>query len=86
MPMSAEECRAHAETCERLETLMVLVRRPVKRQRLVDVLFDPAGQLGVFSWPFGEPSGQIATRFGEIAPVVQPAQLPTPHRFGGHGV
>jgi hypothetical protein len=29
----------------RLEMLMVLPRQPVKAQRLVDVLFDPAGQL-----------------------------------------
>jgi len=27
---------------------MALARQPVKRQRLVDILFDPAGELGVF--------------------------------------
>ena len=30
----------------RLEMLMVLARQPVKRQRLVDVLFNPAGERG----------------------------------------
>ena len=54
---------------------MVLTRQPVKRQRLVDVHFDPPGELGIFGRPFGEPGGQIAVRFGEIAPVTQPAQL-----------
>ena len=29
----------------RFEMLMVLPRQPVKAQRLVDVVFDPAGQL-----------------------------------------
>src|SRR5213075_2642326 len=29
----------------RFEVLMVLPRQPVKRQRLVDVVFDPAGEL-----------------------------------------
>ena len=29
----------------RFEVLMVLPRQPVKRQGLVDVLFDPAGEL-----------------------------------------
>jgi hypothetical protein len=29
--------------------LMVLARQPVKRQRLVDILFNPAGELGVFA-------------------------------------
>jgi hypothetical protein len=29
----------------RFEVLMVLPRQPVKAQRLVDVLFDPAGEL-----------------------------------------
>ena len=29
----------------------------------------PAGGLGVFAQPFGEPRGQIAPRFGEVTPV-----------------
>ena len=29
----------------RLEMLVVLPRKPIERQRLVDVLFDPAGEL-----------------------------------------
>jgi len=54
---------------------MVMTRQPVKRQRLIDVHFDPAGEPKIFGRPFGEPGGQIAVRFGEIAPVTQPAQL-----------
>jgi hypothetical protein len=33
----------------RFEMLMVLARQAVEGQRLVDVLFDPAGELGVFA-------------------------------------
>jgi hypothetical protein len=55
--------------------LVMLPRQPVKSQRFVDVLFNPAGELGIFARLFGEPGGQIATRFGEVTPVVQPAQL-----------
>ena len=39
----------------RFEMLMMLTRQSVKGQRLVDILFDPAGELGVFTRPFGEP-------------------------------
>jgi hypothetical protein len=49
---------------------MMLTRQSVKRKCLVDVLFDPAGELGVFARPFGEPSSQIATGLGEIAAVI----------------
>src|SRR5882762_5908962 len=55
--------------------LMVLTRQAVKRQRLVDVLFDPAGELRILRRPLGEPSGQIAARLGEIAAIVKPTQL-----------
>jgi len=55
--------------------LMVLARQPVKGQRLVDVLFDPAGELGVLGSAFGEPGGQIAARLGKVPPIVQPAQF-----------
>jgi len=54
----------------RFEMLMMLTRQSVKSQRFVDVLFDPAGELGVFAGPFGEPGGQIATGLGEIAAVI----------------
>ena len=33
----------------RLQMLVVLARQPIERQRLIDVLFDPAGELGVFA-------------------------------------
>ena len=49
----------------RFEMLMMLARQPVKGQRLVDILFDPAGELGVFGRPFGEPGRKIAARLGE---------------------
>src|SRR6266567_4537132 len=40
--------------------LMVLTRQAVEGQRLVDILFDPAGKLRILRRPFGEPSGEIA--------------------------
>src|SRR2546430_15448511 len=49
--------------------ILVLTRQAVKRQRLVDVLFDPAGELRILRRPLGEPSGQIAARLGEIAAI-----------------
>ena len=55
--------------------LMVLARQPVEGQRLVDILFDPAGELGIFARPLGKPGRQIAARLGKIAAVIQPAQL-----------
>ena len=55
--------------------LMVLARQAIESQCLVDVLFDPAGELGIFARPFGEPGGEIAARLGEIAPVVEPPQF-----------
>jgi hypothetical protein len=57
------------------EMLVVLARQPVESQRLLDTLFDPAGQLGIFAGPLGEPGGELAARFAEIAAVVQPTQL-----------
>ena len=54
----------------RFEMLVMLTRQPVEGQRLIDVVFDPTGELGIFARPLGEPGGQIATRFGEIAPVI----------------
>src|SRR6266496_4795187 len=49
--------------------LMVLTRQAVEGQRLVDILFDPAGKLRILRRPFGEPSGQIAACLGEIAAI-----------------
>jgi hypothetical protein len=59
----------------RFEVLMVLARQAIEDQRLVDVLFDPAGELWIFARPFGEPGGEIAARLGEIASIVEPAQF-----------
>src|SRR5260370_10912274 len=42
--------------------LMVLTRQAVEGQRLVDVVFDPAGELRILRRPLGQPSGQIAAR------------------------
>ena len=54
---------------------MMLAWQAIEGQRLVDILFHPAGELWIFTRPFGEPSGEIAARLGEIAPVIKPAQL-----------
>jgi hypothetical protein len=48
---------------------MVLARQAIEGQRLIDILFDPAGEFGIFARPFGEPGGKIAARFGEIPPT-----------------
>ena len=37
--------------------------------------FDPIAEPGIFALPFREPLGDVATHLGEIAPVVDPAQL-----------
>jgi hypothetical protein len=42
----------------------------VEGQRLIDVFFDPAGELGIFSGPFGEPGSEITARLGEIAAIM----------------
>src|SRR3954451_390337 len=55
--------------------LMMLAWQPIESQRLVDILFDPAGQLWVFAGPFGEPGGEIATRFSKVTAIIEPAQL-----------
>ena len=54
---------------------MVLAGQPVEGQRLLDVLLDPAAELGVGRLPLGEPGRQIPPGLGEVAPVVEPAEL-----------
>jgi hypothetical protein len=53
----------------RFEMLKVLAWQPVEGQRLVDIVFDPAGELRILRRPLGEPGGQIAARLDEIAPI-----------------
>jgi len=48
---------------------MVLAWQPVEGQRLVYIVFDPAGELRILRRPLGEPGGQIAARLDEIAPI-----------------
>ena len=59
----------------RLQVFVMLAGQPVEGQRLLDVLLDPGTEPGVGRLPFGEPSRQIPPGLGEIAPVVQPAEL-----------
>jgi hypothetical protein len=51
-----------------LEMLMMLARQPIKAERLVEVVFDPGGQLGLLSRPFGEPGGEIGACLGKSLP------------------
>src|SRR5690242_5645948 len=44
-------------------------------QGLLDVVLDPVAQPGVFALPLGKPLNNIAAHLGEIAPIVEPAQL-----------
>jgi hypothetical protein len=53
----------------------MLPGQPVEGQGFLDVLLDPATELGVDGLPLGEPGRQVAPGLGEVAPVVQPTQL-----------
>jgi hypothetical protein len=59
----------------RLHMLVVRQRQPVVGQGLLDVILDPACQLGVLALPLGEPGREVAPDLGELAPIVKPAQL-----------
>src|SRR5215475_13189938 len=52
----------------RFQVFAVGERQAEVGQGLFDVVLDPAGELGIFSAPFGEPSRKIA-------PIIHPAQL-----------
>src|SRR5215470_6041257 len=55
--------------------LMVLAWQAIEGQCLVDVLFDPASELGILARPSGKPGGKISACLGEIAAIVKPAQF-----------
>jgi hypothetical protein len=61
----------------RLQMLVVvLARQPIEGERLLDVLLDPAAELGIGRLPLGEPGRQVAPGFGEVAPIVEPPERP----------
>jgi hypothetical protein len=64
------------EQIGRLQVLVVLARQPVEGQRLLDVLLGPAAQLGIGRLPLGEPGREGTSCLGEVAPVVEPPELP----------
>jgi hypothetical protein len=43
--------------------------------RLLDVLLDPADQPRILSLPLADQGNEVGPRFGEISPIVQPAQF-----------
>ena len=51
-------------------------RQSIIGQRLLDVVLDSVAQPRILGLPFGKPCGDVAPHLGEIAPVVEPAQLP----------
>lgn len=55
--------------------LVVLTRQSDESQRLFDGILGPACQSRTAARPFGKPCGEIGLGLGEIAPVVEPAQL-----------
>lgn len=59
----------------RLHVLVMLRRKPVKAQRLVDVLLHPCAQLPVPALPLLKPRRQVPARLLQVATVVQPPQL-----------
>ena len=52
-----------------------LARQPVEAQRLAAVLLDPVGQLGMLLRPALEPGREVALGLGQVAPIIEPAQL-----------
>src|SRR5579884_449342 len=44
-------------------------------QRLLDVVLDPVAQPWVLGLPLRQPGGDVAPHLGNVAPVVEPAQL-----------
>jgi len=59
----------------RFHVFAVGERRAEVGQGLFDVVLDPAGEPGIFSALFSEPSRKIAPDLREIAPIIHPAQL-----------
>ena len=55
--------------------LVVLSGQPVKGEGLLDILFNPRAQFGVFLLPAQQPGAQISASLGGVAAVVKPSQL-----------
>jgi hypothetical protein len=53
----------------------VLARQPEESERALDILLRPRGQPRIAGRPFAEPSGEIGPGLGQLAAVVEPAQL-----------
>ena len=58
-----------------LEVFVVGVREAVEGEGLLDLFFDPRGELRVFGGPALQPCGEVLAGFGAVAPVVEPAQF-----------
>ena len=54
---------------------MVLARKPVESEGLLDRFFDPSNKLWVAGAPFGDPGGEVAAGLLDGSPVVKPAQF-----------
>jgi len=59
----------------RLHVLVMGQREPVVAQRFLDVVLNPSTELGVFGLPLGQPGGDVAPDLGQVAPVIEPAEL-----------
>ncbi len=55
--------------------LVMGLGQAVEGQRLFNVGFDPITQLRVTAAPFQQPGGQVAARFLQVAPVIEPSQF-----------
>lgn len=53
----------------------MLARQAEEGQRAVDGLLHPGRQAGIAARSLGQPCGEIGIGLGEIAPVLEPAQL-----------
>ena len=55
-----------------LEMFVVLLGQSVERKSLLNILFDPGAELGIFFLPSQQPRHQISAGFGGVTPAVKP--------------
>ncbi len=54
---------------------MMLARKPVEGERLLDRFLDPSDEFRIAGSPFGDPRGEVLARLLDPTAVVEPAQF-----------
>lgn len=67
------------------EVVVVCPRLAVEGPRLLDAFLDPGAELGIPGLPAAEPDVEVPAGLGQVAAVVEPAQLGQAGRIGGAG-